>query len=96
MARYMLSYDLHNITNTNIYTTVRNEIQNRFPTSLEILNTTYLIKSTDNLITVNTAIKAILDRNAGESNHEFYVVVVADGSGWLAPNKVNWISQNFR
>lgn len=85
----LLSYDLHGISSSETYKQIREDIEKAYPQSVYILNTTYIIKSSDSVDTMQVKIKAIMDKNiSGSGRYEFIAVKYTDSQGWL--NKGKW------
>lgn len=89
---FMFSFDLHRVKSTDVYDKIEDDIKKQFPDSEKILNTTYVI------VTSQTGLfdklKAIFAKHiAEENNYEFYFVQMAGkGLGWLIKSK--WDSLN--
>ena len=88
----IICYDLHGISDNAVYTKVREDIEKQYPKSVYILNTTYLIYTSDSMNAIFDNIKAILTKHAGSSNFEFSTSKYSDEKGWL--NKSKWTEIN--
>ena len=94
MPKFEFCYDLHDArSNPDPYSKITEEIQRKYLVSLKILNTTFLIKTSDYLTTVNANLKAILTKYS--QHFECFTTEVVANDGWLAPEKWEWIRKNF-
>lgn len=89
---YMFSFDLHSVKSTDVYTQIEDDIKVQFPDSEKILNTTYVIVTSQ--AGLFDKLKAIFAKHIANENHyEFYFAqMAAKGLGWLT--KTKWDSLN--
>lgn len=90
---YTFSYDLHNVRLTDVWSKIDADIKKQFPDSVKILNTTFVIVTSQTGL--QEKLKAIFEKYFVDGNdYEFYFVQSAQsGSGWLFKSKWEALSR---
>ncbi|MBN2867569.1 MAG: hypothetical protein JXK08_02760 [Flavobacteriaceae bacterium] len=92
----IVCYDLHSVTDSSVYSSIKEDIEKKYPKSVYILNTTYLIYTSDSTNTIFENIKYILTRRAGQNNFEFFTSKYSEEQGWLQNTKWDKIKDKLK
>ena len=92
----IICYDLHNVTDSSVYIKIREDIEKAYPKSVYILNTTYIIYSSDEIDSIARKVKSILSKYVHENNFEYFISKISDYRGWLEKSKWNLIDSKLK